>query len=124
MDMVANFLVAFVALLHLIFLVLEMFLWQTPFGKKLFGMSKEKALMTAVLAKNQGLYNGFLAAGLIWTFFIPDTHFQYQLRIFLLICIIIAAIYGGITAKGSILLIQGLPALLALIAVLRLITLS
>lgn len=117
MKIVADALIAIVALQHIIFLILEMFIWQTPTGMKIFHMNKEQAKHTAVLAKNQGLYNGFLAAGLIWSFFVPDIHFQNQLRIFFLICIISAGIFGALTAKFSILYYQALPALLALIAV-------
>lgn len=113
----ANFLTGFVAVLHIGFLILEMFLWQKPLGLKIFHMDATTAHKTAVLAKNQGLYNGFLAAGLIWSFFVP---FAIPLRIFFLTCIIVAGVYGALTAKSSILYIQALPALLALIAVMLL----
>lgn len=117
MYTLASLLVGFVALLHLLFLLLEMFLWQTKFGLKTFGMTKEAAASSAALAKSQGLYNGFLAAGLIWSFFIPEAEFQLSVRAFFLICIVIAGIYGSLTAKRTILYVQALPALVALIAV-------
>lgn len=117
MKLLADILVGLVIVLHLFFLVLEMFLWQTNFGLKIFGITPEIAAQTAVLAKNQGLYNGFLAAGLIWTFFFRNDREKSTIRTFFLICIIIAGIFGAVTAKFSILFTQALPALLALIAV-------
>jgi putative membrane protein len=117
MKKCAAVLVGLVAALHLFFLVLEMFLWQTPFGLRTFNMTPEVAANSAVLAMNQGLYNGFLAAGLIWTFFIEQHDFQRAVRFFFLGCIIIAGIFGGMTAKFSIIYTQALPALLAFIAV-------
>lgn len=113
MLLLATVLVLFVALLHLLFLVLEMFLWTKPFGRKTFGLSRELAESTKSLAANQGLYNGFLAAGLIWGVAIHDARVQ----LFFLICVVIAGIFGAITAKRSILYIQALPGLAALIAV-------
>lgn len=112
MNLLIEALVAIVALLHLYFLLLEMFLWQTPKGLRVFGMTPEIASQTAVLAKNQGLYNGFLAAGLIWSYFISDTSFQDSIRLFFLSCITIAGIFGGATAKPIIFLVQALPAIL------------
>lgn len=114
---IASLLTGLVALLHLGFLTLEMFLWRTEIGMKIFGLSPEFAAQSEVLAKNQGFYNGILAAGLIWTFFIGDMDFQRSVRTFFLLAIIGAGIYGAITAKGSILFIQALPALIALIFV-------
>lgn len=114
---IASLLTGLVALLHLGFLTLEMFLWRTEIGMKIFGLSPEFAAQTEVLAKNQGFYNGILAAGLIWTFFIGDVDFQRSVRSFFLLAIIGAGIYGAITAKGSILFIQALPALIALVFV-------
>ncbi len=113
MNILANILVALVALLHLGFLVLEMFLWTRPFGLKTFNMTQEVAQASATLAANQGLYNGFLAAGLIWGLSTGEVSF----KIFFLICVVIAGIYGGFTAKRSILYMQALPGLLALLAV-------
>jgi len=102
----------FVALEHLGFLYLEMFLWTKRPGRKIFGNSREDAEKTKVLAANQGLYNGFLAAGLIWGLVYPVAHVGYQIQLFFLICVVIAGVYGGLTAKKTILLIQGLPALI------------
>lgn len=115
MHLVANVLVALVALLHVMFLVLEMFLWTKPFGRRTFGLSRELADATKGLAANQGLYNGFLAAGLIWGLVSGDAAFSIQ--VFFLSCVIIAGIFGAITAKRSILYVQALPGVLALIAV-------
>ena len=113
MMIVANILIALVALLHLGFLVLEMFFWNHPVGRKTFKMTPEYAQESATLAANQGLYNGFLAAGLIWGLVSGET----TVKIFFLICVIVAGIFGGLTAKRSILYMQALPGLLALIAV-------
>ena len=117
MYWVGNALVALVAALHLYFLVLEMFLWTTPYGLKTFGNTPQKAQDTKVLAANQGLYNGFLAAGLFWGLFYPSITVSYQLKLFFLGCVLVAALYGGITAQRRILVIQGLPALAAVIFV-------
>jgi putative membrane protein len=111
MLVAANLLIAIVAILHLGFLVLEMFLWDHPIGRKTFNMSKEVAQSSATLAANQGLYNGFLAAGLIWGLLAGDV----TVKLFFLVCILIAGIYGGLTARRSILYIQAFPALLGLI---------
>lgn len=118
MMIVSTILVALVALEHLYILVLEMFLWTTPRAQKAFGLTAAFARETKSLAANQGLYNGFLAAGLIWGLLHPSADFGYQLQLFFLICVAVAAIYGGITSKRSILLMQGLPAFLALAATL------
>ncbi len=115
MRVVADVLVVFVAVLHLMFLVLEMFLWTKPFGRRTFGLSRELAEATKGLAANQGLYNGFLAAGLIWGVIGGDAAFA--IKVFFLSCVIVAGIFGAITAKRSILFIQALPGLVALIAV-------
>jgi len=101
-----------VAALHVYFLVLEMFLWATPFGQKTFKRSAAEQESTRILAANQGLYNGFLAAGLAWSLYTNAT----DVRIFFLSCIVIAGIYGGLTAARSILFVQALPAALALAA--------
>ena len=113
---IANLLVALVALLHAGFLVLEMFLWTTPFGLKTFNMTPEVAASSAVLAANQGLYNGFLAAGLVWGLAAREN--AAAIKIFFLGCVVVAGIFGAATAKPSILFVQALPAALALIAVL------
>lgn len=107
----ANIVIAVVAILHLGFLVLEMFLWNHPVGRKTFKMTKEVSESSATLAANQGLYNGFLAAGLIWGLISGE----FSVKLFFLICVFIAGIFGGITAKRSILYLQALPALLGLI---------
>ncbi|MEO8606315.1 MAG: DUF1304 domain-containing protein [Chloroflexota bacterium] len=118
MDTIAKILVAVVALEHVYILYMEMFLWTTPAVMKNFGTTPEVAQSSKALAANQGLYNGFLAAGLAWGILHPEAAFGHQIQIFFLVCVIVAAIYGGMTAKRSILLVQGLPALIALIAVL------
>lgn len=113
MAMVASGLAALVGLLHVYFLVLEMFLWTTPRGLKVFGMSKEQAEATATLAKNQGLYNGFLAAGLFWSL-VASPPVALQVRLFFLGCVTVAGVYGAATASRKILFVQALPALLAM----------
>lgn len=113
---IADLLTAFVALLHLYILVLEMFLWEKPYGRKVFKMSREVAAVTATLAKNQGLYNGLLAAGLIWSLLTSDPGLGIALKFFFLSCVSLAGIFGSVTAKREILYIQGAPALLALAA--------
>ncbi|OTG64319.1 DUF1304 domain-containing protein [Acinetobacter silvestris] len=114
--MIGKILIALIAMLHIYFLVLEMFLWDKPMGMKAFAHNPEKAALTKVLAQNQGLYNGFLAAGLIWAL-IASAPFSIQLANFFLACVLIAGIYGAITASKKILYIQALPALVALIMV-------
>ena len=111
-------LVALVAVEHLYFLVLEMFLWTKPKGRKTFGLTEQFANDSRALAANQGLYNGFLAAGLIWSLLHPDANIAHQLQLFFLGCVIVAALFGGATVKRAILFIQGTPALIALILVL------
>jgi putative membrane protein len=115
MIWIANGLVALVALLHLYFLVLEMFLWTRPLGLKTFRNSPEKAADSAVLAANQGLYNGFLAAGLIWGLLHSAPGFAFQIKVFFLLCVIVAGIYGAATVSRRILLVQAAPAAIALI---------
>lgn len=113
MSTLAIGLVALVAALHFGFLVLEMFLWTTPFGRRTFRLSEEKARDTAALAANQGLYNGFLAAGLVWGLWLDDR----GICLFFLGCVVVAGLYGAATVKRSILYVQALPAILAAIAV-------
>jgi len=113
MHIIANIITGLVAALHIGFLILEMFLWQTPFGRRTFGLTPEFAAASAKLAANQGLYNGFLAAGLIWGLLAP--HDGFYIKIFFLTCVIVAGLYGGFTVKKSILVIQALPALIALV---------
>ena len=104
-----------VALLHIYILVLEMFLWTKPKGMKTFRMTLEQAQSTAVLAANQGLYNGFLAAGLIWSLFLTDFEVSRAVSIFFLGCVLVAGIYGGYSVGKRIFFVQGIPAILALI---------
>jgi putative membrane protein len=111
MTIVANIVIALVAILHIGFLVLEMFLWNHPVGRKTFRMTKEVSESSAALAANQGLYNGFLAAGLVWGLLSGE----FSVKLFFLSCVLIAGIFGGFTAQRSILYIQALPALLGLI---------
>src|SRR5688572_22121884 len=111
MTILANIVIAVVAVLHLGFLVLEMFLWNHPIGRRTFKMTKEVSESSVTLAANQGLYNGFLAAGLIWGLISGE----FSVKLFFLVCILIAGLFGGFTAKRSILYIQALPALLALV---------
>ena len=118
MATISKVLVALVALEHAYFLYLEMFLWTSARGMKTFGTTPEFAAASKALAANQGLYNGFLAAGLLWSLLHPDAATAHQIQFFFLGCVLIAAIYGSLTVKRSVLLIQGLPALIALIAVL------
>ena len=115
MIIISIILVSIVALLHIYFLVLEMFLWGRPFGLKTFGITTEFAAATKSLASNQGLYNGFLAAGLVWGLILGmDGH---TIEIFFLCCVIIAGVFGAITANRKILWIQALPDALALVTV-------
>ncbi|MDO9415770.1 DUF1304 domain-containing protein [Pararhizobium sp.] len=115
MTILVKIFIALTALLHVGFLVLEMFLWTGPQGRKIFRMTPEQAEATKVLAANQGLYNGFLAAGLVWSLLQPDAAFAFELKVFFLVCVIIAAIYGAWSVKPRILLIQGGPAIVALV---------
>ena len=116
MSLVAKILIGIVALEHIYFLVLEMFLWTTPRTRAAFGMSAEQAEQTKVLAGNQGLYNGFLAAGLIWALLAPPAY-AGLLALFFLMCVLVAGIYGGFTANKRIWLLQALPAAIALLVV-------
>jgi putative membrane protein len=115
MVWIANALVAIVALLHVYFLILEMFLWTRPLGLKTFRNTQEKANDSAVLAANQGLYNGFLAAGLIWGLFHPTPAFAFQIKVFFLLCVIAAGVYGAYSVSRRILFVQAAPAALALV---------
>jgi len=108
----ADIFVGLVALLHVYFLVLEMFLWDKPYGMKTFGMTPEKAAMTKSLAMNQGLYNGFLAAGLVWGLWLGPAGFA--VKVFFLACVLVAGIFGSITASRKILWVQAVPAAVAL----------
>lgn len=110
MAIAANLIVALIAVLHAGFLVLEMFFWKQPAGRKIFGTTKESAESSATLAANQGLYNGFLAAGLIWGLLSGE----FSVKLFFLSCVLVAGVFGGLTAKRSILYVQALPALIGL----------
>lgn len=117
MSLIAVILVALVALLHVYILILEMFLWTGPRGQKAFGLTPEFAQQTKALAANQGLYNGFLAAGLIWSLLHPQAEFAWQIALFFLACVAVAGIYGAATASRKILFIQTIPAVVAMLAV-------
>ena len=112
MRLVADALVALVALLHLWFLVLEMFLWDKPLGLKTFRQTPEAAATSKVLAANQGLYNGFLAAGLVWGLLLRGAGFD--IKVFFLACVVVAGLYGAATVGRKILFVQALPAVVAL----------
>ncbi|HEX4869273.1 MAG TPA: DUF1304 domain-containing protein [Moraxellaceae bacterium] len=111
--MVADLLIAFVALQHLGFLVLEMFLWTRPAGRRVFGLKADFAEQSKALAANQGLYNGFLAAGLAWGLLLGEAGFPQ--KVFFLSCVIVAGVFGGATVSRRIVVVQGVPALLALV---------
>jgi putative membrane protein len=115
MIRIANSLVALVAALHVYFLILEMFLWTKPLGLKTFRNSLEKATDSAVLAANQGLYNGFLAAGLAWGLVQGVPAFAFEIKVFFLLCVMTAGIYGAATVSRRILFVQAAPAAIALI---------
>ena len=119
MTLIATILIGFVALEHLYILWFEMFAWETR-GKAIFkgAMPADLFKPTKGLAANQGLYNGFLAAGLIWTFFIADPAWKTNVAVFFLSCVIVAGTYGAITASRKIFFVQALPAITALLAVL------
>lgn len=117
MKILGMVLVLLVALEHLYFLYLEMFLWTTPKGLRIFGNTPERAEVSRVLAANQGLYNGFLAAGLLWGLGYPGAA-GIHIQMFFLGCVIVAGIYGGLTVKKTILYLQAGPALLGLLALL------
>lgn len=110
MNTIANVLTGFVALSHVGILVLEMFFWDHPIGRRIFGMTAEVSTSSAALAANQGLYNGFLATGLLWALWAD----RLELKLFFLGCVVVAGVFGGMTAKASILLTQALPAAIAL----------
>jgi putative membrane protein len=117
MNLVANVLVGLIAVEHVYILVLEMFLWQRPRGLKAFGLTPEKAAITVEMAKNQGLYNGFLAAGLFYALFVSNPLVAFHFKVFFSACVGIAGIYGGATVAKKIFFLQGIPGLAALGAV-------
>src|SRR6476469_4795362 len=105
--MLANILAGLVALIHIYIVILEMFLWDTPRGRKAFGTTEAFANESKALAANQGLYNGFLAAGLIWGIYLGEAGFQ--VKAFFLICVVVAGLFGGLTVSRKIVFIQALP---------------
>ncbi len=118
MIYLANAAVLLIAVLHAYFLVLEMFLWTRPMGLRVFNNTQQKADDTAVLAANQGLYNGFLVAGLVWGVLHPDPAFAFQIKVFFLLCVIVAGLYGGYSVSRRIVFVQAVPAAVALVLVL------
>lgn len=112
MRLAADILIGIVALLHAWFLVLEMFLWDTPFGRRVFKLTPERASASKTLAANQGLYNGFLAAGLAWG--LAQGVGGFQVKCFFLACVIVAGVFGAATASRSILFVQAIPGIVAL----------
>lgn len=115
MNFAASIVILLVALLHVYFLVLEMFLWDKPAGLRAFGQTREAAVASKVLAANQGLYNGFLAAGLIWGLSLGVEGFG--VKVFFLTCVLVAGVFGGMTASRKILVVQALPAAVGLVLV-------
>lgn len=112
MSLLIDIIITIIAILHIYFMILEMYFWDKPLGLKAFGLTKESATASKVLAANQGLYNGFLAAGLLWGLYLgPD---GISIQIFFLICVLVAGLFGAITASKKILYIQALPASIAL----------
>lgn len=116
MSIAANVVVGLIAVLHVYFLILEMFLWDKPAGLRAFGQTREAAAASKVLAANQGLYNGFLAAGLVWGLLLGEA--GTSVKIFFLTCVLIAGLYGAATASRKILFIQAIPAAIGLALVL------
>ncbi len=112
MTTIANVLVALIALLHIYILVLEMFLWDKPAGLRAFGQTREAAAASKILAANQGLYNGFLAAGLFWGLSLGVA--GTDIKVFFLCCVLVAGLYGAATASRRILFVQAVPAAIAL----------
>lgn len=115
MNLLANGIVGLVALFHVYFLILEMFFWTKPLGLKTFGRTLEQARDSASLAANQGLYNGFLAAGLFWGLIPGDPIFAHAIKTFFLGCVLVAGIFGGFTASKKIFYVQALPAAIGLV---------
>ncbi|MEN0046506.1 MAG: DUF1304 domain-containing protein [Bacteroidota bacterium] len=118
MSLAAMMIIGFVALLHLYILWFEMFAWTTRGPKVFRNFPKELFPQTTALAANQGLYNGFLAAGLIWTFFIKDLEWQANVALFFLACVAVAGIYGAVTADKKIIFVQTLPAVIGILLIL------
>ncbi len=118
MSIVANFFIALIALEHFYILIVQMFMWTAPRGRKMFRMTSEKAEITRVMAANQGLYNGILVAGLVWSLVQRDPMFAFQLKLFFVGAVITAGLYGGLTVSRRIVMVQGLPAIIAFVLVL------
>jgi len=112
LSLASNVVVALIALLHVYILVLEMFLWEKPQGLRIFGLTPAFAAQSRVLAANQGLYNGFLAAGLLWSLYLGPS--GEPVKVFFLGCVLVAGLYGGMTANKRILVVQALPAAVGL----------
>jgi putative membrane protein len=112
MTTAANIVIALVALLHAYFLVLEMFLWDKPYGMRTFKLTPEFAAASKGLAANQGLYNGFLVAGLVWGLYLGDA--GIHVKVFFLACVIVAGLFGGATVNRKILFVQAIPGIIAL----------
>ena len=112
MTAAANIVIALVALLHAYFLVLEMFLWDKPYGMRTFKLTPEFAAASKGLAANQGLYNGFLVAGLVWGLYLGDA--GIHVKVFFLACVIVAGLFGGATVNRTILFVQAIPGIIAL----------
>ena len=111
MDFILTLLLVLIALLHILFMLLEMLLWTKPLGRKVFGLTESYALSSQTLAANQGLYNGFLAAGLVWSVWSG----QFSVQLFFLCCVFIAGMFGALTVSRKIFWVQALPAILALL---------
>jgi len=118
MKVAGEVVVAFVALLHVYFLYLEMVLWTTPRGRAIFGTTEEQAAQTASLAKNQGLYNGFLAAALVLGLAVTNDEAAFEFKVYGLACVIVAAVVGAVTVSRRILIVQGVPAIIGIVLVL------
>lgn len=112
MTTAANIVIALVALLHAYFLVLEMFLWDKPYGMRTFRLTPEFAAASKALAANQGLYNGFLAAGLVWGLAMGAE--GIHVKVFFLACVVVAGLFGGATVNRKILFVQAIPGIIAL----------
>ncbi|MDT4916476.1 MAG: putative rane protein [Pseudonocardiales bacterium] len=118
MKVAGEIVVGLVAALHLYFLYLEMVLWTTPKGRAIFGTTEEQAEQSAALAKNQGLYNGFLAAALVWGIVARNSEAAFEFKVYGLACVIAAAVVGALTVSRRILVVQGLPAVVGIVLVL------
>jgi putative membrane protein len=114
MSLLSHLVVGLVALLHLWFLVLEMFFWRKPLGLKTFKMTREYAEASASLAANQGLYNGFLAAGLVWGLLLDEPRMALHVKVFFLSCVVVAGLFGGLVSKRVILYVQMIPGVVTL----------